>query len=117
MLNLYPTEQKEIKRIVSEEMKRFRENYHRLNATNDFQNRITDRIGKLGLIAIVNVDPTDPGNYDLAGDDETLVFVPQIDIISRIGGEQAVDFDRMQHESKKQSGYEILPDGTKREYK
>lgn len=116
-LNLYPTEQREVQKIVSEEMKSLRENHHRINAHREFESRVSHRLQKMGLIAIVSTDPTDPFNYDLIGDDETLVYIPRVDVLSRVGGDVETDFDRMQHETKKEAGYEVLSDGSKREYK
>ena len=115
-MELYPSEQKLINGICNEELVRYRGNRKTsLTALADFAKRLMDKLYAAGFVAVVSTDITDPRNYELVGDDE-LVFIPTIDILHRVDGDLPVDFDRMQFEVKKDAGYEIAPDGTKKQF-
>lgn len=113
-LNLYPSEEKAIQAIISEEIRLLRLNQNKLTSYERFRDAIQDRLHKIGFLSVVSIDQLDPKNYDLL-DDDTLVFSPQVDILSRIDKNHEIDFDKMQFEEKKKVGYEIKPDGTKKE--
>ena len=115
-MELYPSEQKKINQICNEELVRYRDTRRTsLTALSDFAKRVMDRLEAAGFIAVVSTDIQDPKNYELIGE-EDIVFVPTIDILHRVGGDAPVDFDRMQFEVKKAAGYEIAPDGTKKQF-
>lgn len=114
MMDLYPSEQKKIDLICKEEAVRLKnERSLKLNALEEFGKRLMTRLYDAGFIAVVSTDAMDPKNYELVGED-TLVFVPTIDILRRVDGDQEIDFDKMQFESKRDAGYEVSYDGTKK---